>query len=167
MDPLLPVVIGGVIGVAGGVISPLLLEIWKRKTERENLTGAFISEINALLQIVERRKYVEELESLISQAKSGIDRNAIYFYQFSVRRNPFPVYEANLSKIGILKNPLPQKIAQFYARSSSILEDIADMRDRKNIPQSSKESIDKLKTLVQLCKDTISLGLEIVRFQKG
>ena len=165
MESLLPVIVGGIIGIAGGVIGPTLLEFFKRKIERENLTGAFIAEIDALLKIVERRRYVEELESLILQAKSGIDRNASFSYQFSVRRNPFPVYDANLSKIGILKAPLPQKITQLYAQATSILEDIEDMRDGKNIPRDTMESIERLETLLSLFKDTIDLGQEIVRLQ--
>ena len=163
MESLLPVIVGGIIGVAGGAISPLLLEIWKRKMERDNLKGALISEINSLLQIVERRKYVEGLKNLISRAEISADEKKLYFYFFSVRRKPFPVYDANLSRIGILEKPLPQKIARFYAQSSSIMEDIADMKEGQTVPQDSKASIVRLHNLLELFKDTIALGQEIVR----
>jgi hypothetical protein len=165
MESLLPVVVGGIIGVAGGVLGPLLHEILRQNAERKNLTAALISEINSLLQIVERRKYFEELEKLISYARLDNSRDIKYIYRFSVRRNPFSVYDANLSKIGILKPPLPKKITQFYAQAASILEDIADMSEGKNIPIDPKSSIERLEALLQLGKDTIELGREIVSMQ--
>jgi len=157
---LIGVIIGGVIGVAGSVAGPLCLDIFRRRAERTNLTSALAGEISALIGIVQRRGYIESLRSLIQIARtSPVDGS--YFYYFSVRRNPFPVYDANLSRIGLLESPLPMNIARFYSQSSSILEDIADFREGR-LSQDRDESVRRLEELLQLFEDTERLGREIL-----
>jgi hypothetical protein len=164
---LTPVIVGGLIGIAGSVIgiigsfaTSVYLESIRREAERKSLTGAIVGEISALLEISERRRYVEALSSLIAMAKAG-HPDISYSFVFSVRRNPFIVYDANLSRIGILRVPLPRKIARFYAQASSILEDIADMREDK-FRRDHDESIRVLEGLLKLFEDTHSLGREII-----
>jgi hypothetical protein len=159
---LLPIIIGGVIGIAGSIIAPVWLECYRRKQEQKNLTGAFIGEISALVEICKRRQYIENIRAVITEAKAKqTEPNKSIWFHFSVRRNPFPVYDANVARLGLLNDPLPQKIALFYTQSSSILEDIADMREGK-IQRNRDESIRCLEALLKLFEDTLNLGEKIV-----
>jgi hypothetical protein len=52
-------------------------------------------------------------------------------------------------------------IARFYSQASSILEDIADFRERR-LPEGRDESVRRLEELLKLFEDTERLGREIV-----
>jgi hypothetical protein len=160
--PLLSTIVGGAIAFAGSIIAPTYLEKSRRKDEQKNLTGAFIGEISALLEICKRRQYIEHIRAVIAEAKSKqVEPNKNVWFHFSVRRNPFPVYDANVTRLGLLTDPLPRQIARFYTQSSSILEDIADMREGK-FQRSRDESIRCLEALLNLFEDTLALGAKIV-----
>ena len=156
------VVVGGLIGIAGGTAGPLCLQYFNRKAERISLGGALVSEISGLVHIAERRKYIEGLGQLIAFAERnpGPPHIPATFY-FSVRRNPFMVYDANLARIGLLHDPLPRKIVRFYTMASAVLEDIADMKEA-TIPRTRDDSIKSLKSLHQLFGETMELGKEII-----
>jgi hypothetical protein len=156
------VIVGGLIGIVGGLATSAYLELARRRAERRSLTGAIVGEISALIEISERRHYIEGLRALIAEARAGNDPNAIYWYQFSVRRNPFAVYDANLARLGILRDPLPRLIARFYTQASAILEDIADMREGKSLARNRDQSIRSLEELLQLFEDTRALGRQII-----
>jgi hypothetical protein len=158
---LLGVIIGGIIGVTGSVVGPLCLAYVQRRAERKNLACALAAEIAALIDIVERRQYIAGLRQLIEVARNNQDLNGAFFYQFSVRRNPLAVYDANLSRIGLLKPTLSVRIARFYAQASAILEDIADFREGR-IPEGRDDSVRRLEELLQLFEDSQTLGREIV-----
>jgi hypothetical protein len=139
------------------------IELAKRKAERKSLAGAIIGEIAALNEIVERCRYLEGLRAVIDEARAGTELNVAYMYQFSVRRNPFAVYDANLARLGILRDPLPRLITQFYTQASSVLEDIADMREGTFQVRDRQESIRRLEQLLRLFEDTHSLGQQIIK----
>jgi hypothetical protein len=71
------------------------------------------------------------------------------------------VYDANLSRMGLLKPTLSVRIARFYAQASAILEDIADFREGR-IPEGREDSVRRLEELLQLFEDSQTLGREIV-----
>ncbi len=159
---LWPILGGGAVGFLSSLGTSLISETRRREAERLSLTGAIVGEVSALIDISERRNYIEGLRELISRAKANKDApDKSVWYHFSVRRNPFPVYDANLTRIGILRDPLPRHIARFYAMSSSILEDIADMREGK-MQRGRDESIHCLEELLKLFEDTLVLGRKIV-----
>jgi hypothetical protein len=159
---LWPTIVGGAIGIAGSILAPTYLEYSRRKAERLSLAGAFVGEISALIEICKRRQYIENIRALINEAKTKqAEPNKNVWFHFSVRRNPFPVYDANVTRLGILSDPLPGQIARFYTQSSSILEDIADMREGK-FQRNRDESIRCLEALLKLFEDTQALGTKIV-----
>jgi hypothetical protein len=162
MDNLLPVIVGGVIGILGGIAGQICLERWKRRDERVSLAGAIVSEIAALLAITESRDYVRGLRALITQAKAAPGPPHLpASFQFSVRRNPFAVYDANISRIGILHDPMPRQIVNFYVKASAILEDIADMKEGR-YQRSHTDAIHCLEELLKLFEETVALGQKII-----
>ena len=161
---LLPVVVGGLLTFLGGLIGNFLLQWNQRKAEIKSLTGAFVGEIRALLSIVERRRYLEGIEQLIQQVRTT---NQPATYSFSARRNPFSVYDSNVSRIGILPSPLPELICRFYSQSRSVLEDIDDMRNPQAGTWTAAESLSRLEELRDLLRDSNNLANEIIRVAGG
>ncbi len=162
---LTPTIIGGAIGIAGSLATTTYLEHLKRKTERVNLTGAIVAEISSLVEISERRRYADHLREVIAKAKAEKNPDIGYRFFFSSRRNSFFVYEANLGRLGILKNPLPRLIVQFYIQTAAILEDIADMKENNPV-RNRDDSIRTLEALLKLFEDTHLLGRKIIEMDQ-
>jgi len=162
MNELLPVIVGGIIGVAGGVVGPVLLDMQQRRRERRNVTRAILAEIRSILEIVRVRGYVEAIRELLTEGRKIPDDDVVLYYGFSVSFNPFAVYEANLDKIGLLQGDLASLIPQFYMQSQSILEDIRTMNQQKSPAFNLNESLAHLKSLLELFESTAALGRRIL-----
>lgn len=157
---LLPVVVGGLLAILAGMVGNAVPQCIQRRHERKNLASAFLGEITALLKVVETRRYQEGLEQVLQQVEAN---KQVMAYTFSVRLNPFTVYTANISRIGILPNPLPNMICQLYSQAEAILEDIADMRDPNFCANLTvTDCINRLKELRDLFQNTVQVGRETV-----
>ena len=62
--------LGVVIGLVGGLAVSLALEAFKRRADRISLSQAIVGEISALVEIVRRRHYIEDLTALIEKKSS-------------------------------------------------------------------------------------------------
>jgi len=67
--PLLQTLIGGILTFLGGLLGSYLIQKSQRKSERENLASAFYGEISALLSIIEKRGYIQDLEDDLKNIK--------------------------------------------------------------------------------------------------
>ena len=159
MDNFWSVILGAFVAICSGVATPFFLEKSKRKAERLSLTGAIVGEVQALIEISRHRKYIEGIRQELTKAQANPDKYGIF--HFSVRRSPMRVYESNLTRIGLLPDPLPKQIVSFYAGISSILEDIEDMREGK-IQRTPEDRIRVLNELLQLMEATLALGEGII-----
>lgn len=160
---LTPVVVGGLIGIAGGVVTPLVIEMYKQRKERINLTAAIVAEVSALVAVTSKREFIEMLSDEVESLRKSTDPNKVSWFYFSARRNPFSVYDANLDRIGIIKASLNSKIVRFYAQAASIMEDVADMRELKEKIDTNREaSLYRLEQLLTMFNETAALGKEIV-----
>ena len=159
MDNFWSVILGAFVAICSGVATPFFLEKSKRRAERLSLTGAIVGEVQALIEISRHRKYIEGIRQELTKAQTNPDKYGIF--HFSVRRNPMRVYESNLTRIGLLPDPLPKQIVSFYAGISSILEDIEDMREGK-IQRTPEDRIRVLNELLQLMEATLALGEGII-----
>jgi hypothetical protein len=157
--PLIGVVVGGVLAIVGGFASNLFVE-WRRSVaESKKLALAFKGELSALSLIAIKRGYVENIKAIIESME---ETNQPLFVQIHVRREYFNVFNSNVSKIGALKNPLPEMIARFYVQANSILEDLQSYCDGTWANTSIESLIASKKELVSLMEDTFALADEIV-----
>ena len=154
--PLIGVIIGGALVVVGNEFRE-----WKKgKRESRRLAYAFKAELNALKETGDKRRYIEKLTAITENGRRPNDGSNVLTIREG--REFFPIYSNNLSKIGSLKNPLPEKIVRYYAQATSVIEEIMSISDQcwLNIPDDTMSS--HLKDIVSLMKDTRSLGSEIV-----
>ncbi len=157
--PLIGVMAGGVLAIVGGFASNLFVEWRRNATESKKLAFAFKGELQALSSIAKRRGYVEHIKTMI---KTMEQTNQPLFVHIHVRREYFNVFNSNVSKIGALKNPLPEMIARFYVQANSVLEDLQSYRDGTWASASVESLIRSKKELVSLMEETFSLADEIV-----
>jgi hypothetical protein len=130
MDPaiiqLLAVVLGGLIAIAGGIISTTFVERQKQRQESYNLALAFRGEITALVELLRERRYTERIAEVIHQ----IEQTQEPFYMpMRIRYRYDRVYEENVGRLGLLKPPLSEMIPLFYTRLTSVMEDMVSLGD--------------------------------------
>lgn len=158
--PLIPVIVGGLIGIVGGVLGPVWLDKNRRRHDRDVLTSCLKAEIGGLLWIVGRRQYLEGLRTLLAEAEDSPNDGAIRSFTFSVRSTPFRIYEANLDRLGLLEKDFARQVVRFYTQGRSILEDIEDMRESQD--ETAESSLARLRELVPLFAETVELGKQII-----
>lgn len=157
--PLFQTLVGGLLTFAGGLLGNILIQQRQRRAEKHSLASAFYGEIKALIGIVEKRKYIEGIKDAIDDLQLG--KKVVY--QMKVTRKYFNVYEKNLDKIGILPNPLPEKIVELYTVMTAILEDLDVINEEDFYEEDSHVIISHLLELKSLFEYAISSGREICK----
>lgn len=163
MDPtLIGAIVGGTLAVAGSIAVPFAVEMARQRSERRCVAAALAGEVSAILNIVEQRQYIPELRKFIEIAKADPRVDVVHTFHFSVRRNPFAVYDSQLPRLGVLEPRLVRLLTGFYAQASAVLEDIADMNEGRMTRATRDESIQRLQRLLVLLEETDRLGREIL-----
>jgi hypothetical protein len=124
-DKWLPV--GAAIGGAfiGGVVSYLpnrWLEKHKRGLEVDAVRNALITEIKSIVAIVQERAYVALMDEAIAQL---IEKGGKQRYSVRVPEHYTRVYQAQVSRIGLLDPSLATQIITFYQLLDSVVQDVS------------------------------------------
>jgi hypothetical protein len=158
--PLISVIVGALLVAIGGFASNSWLEIARERKLRRTLALALQGEIQALLEIFEKRGYIEGIRA----AKAQIEATGKFqAYHFRARKNYFSVFEANAGKIGILKPPLSELIARFYAQAHSILEDMERFKELDPASVDPIAAIADYNEVLNIFEDTVAVGRRIVQ----
>lgn len=157
---LVAVVIGGLLATGGGILTTLLVENQKRKHESAQLAMAFKGEIKALLQQIEERAYLSRISAILTQMQ---ETGQPFFMPLRLQFRYDRVYENNVGRIGLLKDPLPERIPIFYTRMNSILEDFLNLAEGTytalDLPTIQRIYMD----LHRLVEHSIADGSEIIQ----
>lgn len=157
--PLVGVVIGGILVIVGGFVSNLWIEVRREKQLRKQLALAFEGEIGALLEIIEKRQYIEGLRHARDETKrSGKTQPFI----FRAKRKYFSVFEANVGQIGLLLPPLSRLVSRFYTQANAILEDMQLFEEADFGSVDPEEAAVAYDQLLEIFEDTIATGNTIV-----
>jgi hypothetical protein len=157
--PLVAVLLGGVLTIAGGYFSTILIERQRLEREQKNLAFAFRGEISAILQLIQDRDYLARFADIIA----GIEKTGEPFYvPFRVRYQYDSVFRSNANKIGSLANPLPELLAIFYTRMASILEDFSSLGDGTYASLSAQDLSGLYKRTLKMLSGTHASGQEII-----
>ena len=118
---LLSALLGALVGGMLSVLGVILFERHKRWLDASAVTTAIGAEIKTLVSIFESRGYLGEVDRLLSEFREDKRRRATLEIQFP--DEPFPIYRANLDKIGLLPPSMIADVVKFYALiDSAILE---------------------------------------------
>src|SRR5690606_36646917 len=99
MVQLAAVLLGGLLAIAGGIVTTLFRDEQLQRRESRNLALAFKGEITALLELIQERNYLKRMADVIEQ----IEQSGQPFYMpFRVRFEYDRVYRENVARIGIL-----------------------------------------------------------------
>jgi hypothetical protein len=128
--PFLQTVIGALIGAMGAIAGGAFGSWFTWQNERRSVAAAFAGEIHAILGVVGWRR----ARDAILKGKG-----------FPIEEHPFPVWEANVSKVGFLPADLAAKVAGFYSLAAGIVQDLKILSSHAQIgnPQEFRESLSK------------------------
>ncbi len=158
--PLIGVVTAILLIVAGGLASNTWLEFLRKRKLKRKLALAFQEEVQALLDVIEKRGYIEGLRTAKAQTEATGKFQA---YQVRVRKTHFSVFEENVGQIEILKPPLSELIARFYTQANSIIEDMERFRNMDSASVDPMDAIAAYDDVLSIFEDTVATGKRIVR----
>jgi hypothetical protein len=150
---------GVVVGGALNIVSLYFLDNKKQMAESRRVALAFRGEISALLALIQIRRYIDRFQLIIDAIEQTGQPHIVYI---QVRRNYFPVFSSNVGNLGLLKNPLPELIAQFYTQLNSILEDLESYRDGSLNDLETSDLLASKKETLELFKNTLAIGEAII-----
>lgn len=115
--------IGG--AVVGGLVSYLpnkFLEKHKREMEADAVRNALITEIRAIVAIIDERGYFRTMEAVIQQLTHS---GGVSGFTVRVPDHYSRVYQAQVSRIGLLAPELATQIITFHQLIDAVVQDIS------------------------------------------
>jgi hypothetical protein len=157
---ILAVVVGGLLAIAGGFITPVLVDRQRQARESRNLALAFKGEITALLTLIKERRYLERFAEVTQQIEAT---QKPFYMPMRVRFRYDRVYESNVTRIGVLNGALPELLPLFYTRLTSMLEDISGLSEGTYASLELPTLLRIYRDLQSVLKESIILGERIVQ----
>jgi hypothetical protein len=151
-ETLVPVIVGGVIGLLGGLASQALALWIEGRRSRRSIAGALGGEISALCAIARRRQYLEGAELLLLQVRQRLVLGRL---RIGMAADYMVVFNAHAASLGRLPPDLATDVVRFYTQAKSLLEDV---RPDAPDPLTAPEAEDQLEQTIELLKDTLDLG---------
>jgi hypothetical protein len=120
--PIIGIVIGAVAAIVGGAFA----QWFTRQLERQSIAAAFAGEIQCIVEATNWHDARRDIE----QGKA-----------VAVEEHAFPIFEANLSKIGLLPVDIAGKVAVFYSELGGVFQDFRTLWERslngRTLPMST------------------------------
>lgn len=97
-----------------------------RKYQAKSFELSIIAEVEATLNIIEKRKYRKGLEEGLFFFELGekISENKIYTLEIQIQENYLPIYFNNLDKISFISPEKVKDVVRFYSLLMSIAQDV-------------------------------------------
>lgn len=151
-ETLVPVIVGGVLGLLGGLASQVLALWTDGRRSRRAIAGALGAEIGALCGIARRRKYLEGAESLLVHVRQHQVADRV---RIGMVANYMVVFEAQVANLGGLPPDEATDVVRFYTQAKSLLEDV---RLEAADPPTFEHAHYQLMETISLLKETLELG---------
>lgn len=107
-----------------------LVQLYFKRNDRNYQAKSFelsiIAEVEATLNIIEKRKYRKGLEEGLFFFELGekISENKIYTLEIQIQENYLPIYFNNLDKISFISPEKVKDVVRFYSLLMSLAQDV-------------------------------------------
>ena len=149
---MVPVLIGGLLGIGGVIVSQWLND----RRARRAIAGAFAGEIGAICSIIRSRKYLESLKQLLENIEQTKQPARAVVH---ITHNYWTIYHANAKAIGLLSAPLALDAARFYTQLKSLTEDV---RPDAHEPEDVTNAEAQLTKQITFLDETLQIGDTLV-----
>ncbi|WP_085684096.1 MULTISPECIES: hypothetical protein [unclassified Pseudomonas] len=137
--------------------------------ESESVKAALLAEVGALVEIVELRGYVTDLK--FCEAKLLYRRSAVMnafntspeFYQIRIDGQFNRVFQANVTKLGVLSKDQARQIVRFHQLADSVRQDVIEggvLAGGTDRPEMFREAIDLLEEAMSIGRAMIAADAE-------
>lgn len=154
--PVIAAIGGAFIGGISTFLPSYLLEKSKLKQETRSVETALVSEVSALLEVIEQRRYVYGLEESVHYLDHHPDKKKIFAVK--IPEHYSRIYQQHISKIGLLHPALSAKIIQFHQLIDSGIQDIS----AGGFVAESGGDVRDFKELLEIFYSAVKIGREIV-----
>lgn len=153
--PVIAAIGGAFIGGISTFFPAFILEARKSRKESQSITTALLSEISALLVIIEHRKYLKSLQDVVDYLAEHPSET----YSFSVRvpEHYSRIYQTHAERIGLVKPSLASKIIEFHQLLDSVVQDVS----LGGLIPEKGGTTETYEELIVILESAISIGKEI------
>ncbi|MDV7623927.1 hypothetical protein R4615_17395 [Acinetobacter baumannii] len=97
-----------------------------RRYQAKSFELSIIAEVEAILNIIDKRKYRKGLEEGVFQFELGerLSVNKIYTLEIQIQENYCPIYFNNLDKISFISPQKVKDVVRFYSLLMSLAQDV-------------------------------------------
>lgn len=155
--PVIAAIGGALVGGLSTTIPNFLIEWKKRRDESFNVRSALIAEVNALLTIIEHRKYIDSMRSGAEHLRN--EPNMMLKYCVKIPEHYSRIYQAHIERIGSIDPALAAKIIQFHQLLDSIVQDIAP----GGIVAEEGGGAETFEQLIQIADTAVAIGRDITK----
>lgn len=154
--PVVAAIGGAFVGGVSSIIPNYLIELKKRRDENLNVRSALIAEVEALLTIIEHRKYLDSMRQVEQALKNS---GGTFKFCVKVPDHYSRVYQSHIERIGVIDPRLASKIIRFHQLLDSIVQDIAP----GGLIAEEGGSAEAFEQLVRIAEAAVTLGREITQ----
>ena len=113
---------GAFVGGLSNIVPEWIRDNRNHRKERKSLDLQLYAEIRALIEIIKQRRYIEFVDEIIdSLRKNEVEQHTL---KIDVSDWRFPVYRANLTRLGIADMDIQVNIVKFYQLLEAAILDV-------------------------------------------
>jgi hypothetical protein len=157
-QPWIPV-IAAILGAAVGGLVPIFVRIYEeyraRKINRNAVANQIYAEISALLEIIDKRQYLQDIQMIVNQLT--VNPNYQQTFQIQISEDISQMYKINLDRLPLLNPSLQTKIVKFYRFLDALVQDVKP----GGVFNISPITIYGAQQFLLIANEAITLGQEI------
>ncbi|MDP1925575.1 MAG: hypothetical protein Q8K57_12445 [Thiobacillus sp.] len=153
--PVIAAIGGAFVGGISTFFATYFLEARKHRKEKRAITTALLSEISALLVIIEHRNYVSAFKKVTDYLRVNPDE--AFKYTIRIPQHYSRIYQAHVDRIGFVEPKLAAKIIEFHQLVDSIIQDVTPggpIHDEGG-------NLEAFEELIKISEAAISIGKEL------
>ena len=161
--PAISALVGALIGSGSALFGQHLQRRHELTNRRQSIAVAIAAEIEAYIDIIDRREWVLLAENLFMQAKNGsLPKVEGWLSEQEQSKEPFPFFAANMVNIGSL-GPITGPLAKFYTRVIGIRQTVVNMQSGYYDSIGPSGVAEVIRREIDLWHETAVLGRKLVR----
>ncbi len=143
-----------------------IIRHWERAQERKALAAAIFAEIRATIEIIDHRDHVEIAKQYIARYKHGEEELPMpRMIDPDIKPQDFiksyPVFNANVGKIGILGSETAADVARFYTQAMGISSSLRGWARGEWDDITPLKKAGAINNELALWEETRSIGLQL------
>ena len=159
--PVISALGGAVVGAIASIVPGRMLENYREKVFARRVQSSLISEVSALLKIVQCRGYLGHLRESIESLKSmPVETKEQFIVEISDHYSR--IYQENAKHIGCISDDMASKIVTFYQLVDSVVQDVraGGVLNQGADLATFEEVYGILSTIIELGNEIVEKGTE-------